>query len=97
MKKVATIAGIGILGLIILAKSGVFDALLIFLLAGQIPGTHVAVPSTLMLLTIISIVWLVIFRVTAIEATHAVSTKRSAKRHVEQRKKRMPKRRYSRV
>lgn len=97
MKKAVIIAGVSILGLVILTKSGVFDALLVFLLAGQIPGTHFAVPSTIMLLTIISIVWLVIFRLTAIEATNAVSTKRSAKRHVERRKKRMPKRRYSRV
>lgn len=97
MKRAIIIAGVSILGLVVLTKSGIFESLLIFLLAGQIPGTHFAVPSTIMLLTIISIVWLVILRLTAVEVAHTTSTKRSAKRHVEQRKKRMPKRRYSRV
>ena len=97
MKKAIIITGVAVLGLVILIKAGILDSLLIFLLAGQIPGTTYAIPSTFMLLAIISILWLLLFRFTAIEAVHTVSTKRSAKKHVEQRKKRMPKRRYSQI
>lgn len=96
MKKVIIITAIAILALVILMKSGILDALVVFLLAGEIPGTKFAVPSTFMLLGIVSIIWLLIFRLAAIEALHSISLKRSAKRQVE-RKKRLPKRRFGQI
>ena len=97
IKKTATIIGLVVLATVVLVKSGTLDALVVFLLAGQIPGTNYAIPSTLMLLGIVCILWLLIFRFTAIELVNSASTKRSAKKHVQQRKKRMPKRRFNQI
>jgi uncharacterized membrane protein len=97
MKKAIIVTIVAIASVIILTRLGIFNSLLIFLLVGAIPGTHYNVPSTFMLLTIISIIWLLVFRFTAIEAIHSASLRRSAKRHVAERKKRMPKRRFEQV
>lgn len=97
MKKTAIIASIAVLCLIILAKSGVIDALVVFLLVGQIPGTNYAIPASFMLLAIVSVVWLLLFRFTAIEALHSASLKHSAKDKAAERKKNLPKRRFKQV
>lgn len=96
MKKAIIISCVAITGLILLEQSGILNSLLLFLLVGAIPGTDYNVPSSIMLLLIASIVWLIIFRFTAIEAFYSVSVKRSAKR-IAQHKKRMPKRRFSEI
>jgi hypothetical protein len=70
--------------------------LLIFLLVGAIPGTSYSVPSGIMLLGIFTIIWIVLFRLTAVRAFYSVTTTRLAKRHA-QRKKRLPSRRYSQI
>jgi uncharacterized membrane protein len=97
LKKAIIITSVAILCLVVLVKSGVLDSLVIFLLVGQIPGTNFTIPSTLMLLVIVSIIWLLLFRFTAVEALNSASLKRSAKHKVAQRKKRMPKRRFEQV
>ncbi len=97
MKKATLIAGLSLLLLVILVKSGVLDSLMIFLLVGQIPGTSYAIPSSVMLLVITSIIWLLVFRFTAIEALNSLSLRRSAKHKAAARKKRMPKRRFGQV
>lgn len=96
MKKVFITAAIGIVAFAVLVKSGVVDSLLIFLLAGQIPGTDYSVPSSFMLLAIISILWLVIFRFAGPETSRGIAKKRTKTRKAAG-KKRMPKRRYAQI
>lgn len=96
MKKVLITTAIGILAFVVLVKSGVVDSLLIFLLAGQVPGTDYSVPSSFMLLAIISILWLVVFRFAGLEVTQAAAKKRARSRKAAG-KKRMPKRRYAHI
>ncbi len=66
-----------------MAESGILNSLLLFLLVGAIPGTNYNVPSSVMLLVIITIMWLVLFRFTAIEG---LPLKRSAKHQLERKK-----------
>jgi hypothetical protein len=96
MKKAIIISCISIAGLIVLEQSGILNSLLMFLLVGAIPGTDYNVPSSIMMLLIASVIWLLFFRFAAIEALYSISVKRSAKRIVQQ-KKRMPKRRFSEI
>ncbi len=93
MKKVIILACLAVALLIVLSQSGVLDSLMLFLLAGAIPGTGYSVPSTVMLLVIVSIIWLIILRLTAIETANHVSSRHSTKKHVE-RKKHTSKRRF---
>lgn len=93
MKKAVIIAALAILGLTILAKAGIFDSLMLFLLAGIIPGTKYAVPSTFMLLLITSITWLLFFNLVGTETARTSKTKKkptTAKKH-------LPKQRYKEV
>lgn len=96
MKKTIITLGILCVTLIVLAQSGVFESLVLFLLVGAVPGTNYSIPASTMLLILISILWLVIFRVAAIELFYAIASKRPAKQ-VTHHKKRMPKRRYSQI
>jgi len=96
LKKAIIIATIAILGLIVLIKSGILDSLLLFVLVGAVPGTNYSIPSTFMLLAIMSVIWLLVFRIAAIEALNSTKSKRSTKRRTEH-VKRMPKRRYSQI
>lgn len=96
MKKAITITCITLAGLIILDQSGILNSLFVFLLVGAVPGTRYNVPPTLMLLLIVSAIWLIIIRFTAIEAFYSVSIKKTKKQQTT-RKKRMPKRRFSEV
>jgi predicted membrane protein len=96
MRKAVIIASFATLGIIILVKSGIFDAFVLFFLVGVVPGTDYSVPSSVMLLAIGGIIWLIILRLTAIEVFYSFSLKRSVK-HYEERKKRLPKRRFGRI
>lgn len=96
MKKVIVIACLACLGLVILIKSGVIDSLVLFLLVGIIPGTNYVVPSSVMLLAIFSIVWLLVVRFAAIELFYMFIDKRTNSSKTNH-KKRMPKRRYSQI
>lgn len=96
MKKAIIIAVLVGFGLIILLNSGIVESLVLFLLAGIVPGTNYAIPSSVMLLCIIGIVWLIIFRFMAIEAYLAYTSKRAAK-NSQHHKKRLPKRRFEQV
>lgn len=92
MKKAVIVIALAILGLVVLAKAGIFDSLMLFLLAGVIPGTQYAIPSTFMLLLMTSIAWLLIFNLLSIETKQtAPSKKKSAT------KKHLPKQRYKEV
>jgi hypothetical protein len=83
--------------IIALIPLGFFDSLMIFLLAGQVPGTHYTVPPSFMLLATLGILWLLVLRFTAFELFQAISLKRSAKQKPVQHEKRLPKRRFSRI
>jgi uncharacterized membrane protein len=96
MRKVVIIALLGFVGLVVLAQSGVFEALIFFLLMGIVPGTNFTVPAGVMLMIIVSVLWLVIFRFVAIEAFSVHAARRAAKLRV-QHKKRVPKRRFSQI
>ena len=96
MRKIVIITCISLAGLIILDQSGILNSLFAFLLIGAVPGTRYNVPPTLMLLLLVSAIWLIIIRFTAIEALYSVSVKKVKKQQIS-RKKRMPKRRFSEV
>lgn len=96
MKKTIILTLLVGLGLTVLFNSGIVESLMLLLLAGIVPGTNYAIPSSIMLLCIVSIVWLILFRFMAIEAYIAYINKRSDKK-VALHKKRMPKRRFGRV
>jgi hypothetical protein len=93
MKKAPIVALGIILGLVILVKAGIFDSLMLFILAGVIPGTTYAIPSTFMLLLIMSIAWLLFFNLVPIDTLRSSKT---AKKKTTA-KKRLPKQRYKQI
>lgn len=96
MRKVIIISGIIILSLVMFAESGIFDALLVFLLSGMLPGTSIIVSPTMMMAGLIAISWLAIARITALGAINILTVRRILKR-INRKQIRMPKRRYSRI
>lgn len=94
MKKAIIITCVAVFGLIILIESHILEALLSLLLAGAIPGTPFTIPSGVMLVILVSIAWVVLFRVLATtEPVEPPKKPRSLKSHTGT-KKRIPKRRY---
>jgi uncharacterized membrane protein len=96
MNKKIIIVVLAIVSVIVLIQSGILSALVLFLLVGVIPGTSYSIPPTIMLLLIAAVTWLVLFRLTAVEALYKYSDSHSVKKHTE-RKKRMPRRRFSEI
>jgi uncharacterized membrane protein len=96
MKKVVLITCLIGLGLVILIKSGVIGSLVVFLLIGAVPGTDYTIPASGMLLVIMSILWLLIFRFTAIELFYTFISKRSVRPKMTH-KKRLPRRRFGQI
>jgi uncharacterized membrane protein len=94
-KKIILVA-LAIISIVVLAQSGILSALVLFLLVGVVPGTSYSIPPSVMLLLIVTITWLVLFRLTAVEALYKYSDNHSVKKHTE-RKKRMPRRRFSEI
>ena len=82
-------------GLIILGQFNAFESLVIFLIAGVVPGTNYAIPYQAMLLITMSIAMFIIFRITANETT--VKSLRTRMEKPIRRKKQLPKRRYSEI
>ena len=95
MKKAAITVVIAVLSLVLLVQSGVLDALAAFLLAGVIPGTKYAVPSSFMLLIIMSAAWLLVLRLANFDALQSTPAKSSKKTPAA--KKRLPRQRYKQV
>ncbi len=88
--------------LIILGQFSFFDALLLFVLAGIIPGTSHSVPSTTMyslLIGSISLVILYFIGASVLDFFHAQANKllTSEEKPSPTRKKRLPKRRYGQI
>lgn len=101
MKKVVIAGCITGSVLIILTQFGFFEAFLMFLLAGAVPGTTYSIPSNIMYGLLLTGISLVIIRLIGLHVldllfdTSEKTTKTSAIRHA--RKKRLPKRRFSQI
>ena len=93
MRKVVIFILLGFVVFALLAESGVFEALALFFLAGVIPGTNLTIPSTLMFLVLIGIAWLVLCRFIITDALPEIRKLRRS----DERKKRLPKRRFSQI
>lgn len=93
MRKVVVFTLLGLVAFAILAESGMFEALALFLLAGVVPGTNISIPSGVMMLVLIGIAWLVFIRFIV---TDIIAKLRHLRRDT-QRKKRLPKRRFSQI
>lgn len=96
MKKAILIILIITVIFILLTQPGVSTTLLNFLLIGAIPGTTYTIPSGFMLLATITIIWLIVFRIAALE-TFFATTKKQVITVRARDKKRLPSRRYNQV
>lgn len=96
MKQRALILGLLLISLLVLQKSGVLDALIMFILVGAIPGTSWNIPagSMLALIALPSIFFTLRFIITTI------SEERELRRQTEKylaRKERLPKKRFRQI
>lgn len=96
MKRTIILSGIIILTTALLAESGAFSALIMFILMGQVPGTSYSVPPSAMLLLLGTTAALIILHLTANKALRSIAIYRLAKKHLAH-KARMPRRRFSQV
>lgn len=96
MKNNITTIAIGVIVIFIVSKIGVFDALLMFILVGAIPGTDYSLPSSFMLLLSLTAMWFLLFRWAALKTISRRATKKLA-RSAAAHKKRLPKRRFGEV
>jgi hypothetical protein len=67
MKNPYIVIALCLIGTAFFIKAGIFNALLIFLLVGAIPGTNYNVPAMVMLLFVALLMWFILFRLTALE------------------------------
>jgi len=81
---------------IILSELGVFNALVMFLLVGAIPGTDYSLPSSFMLLVMIALIWVIFYKFAGAKAIRSRTAKKLLKR-TKAHKKRMPRRRFSEI
>ncbi len=93
IKQRVIVLGVAFAILFMLSKSGVLDALLIFLLVGAIPGTSWSLSAGLMLTIGIITVLLISFRYTAIALINELDLRRRTQKYIA-RKERMPKKRF---
>lgn len=96
MKQRVLIIGGIIVTVVMLSRSGVADALLIFLLAGAVPGTTISLPAGIMLVTCGVVALALTFRYTAISLIDALDLHRMTRKHLAYRE-RMPKRRFTQI
>jgi hypothetical protein len=95
MKKSITIACIAASATIIFSQLGGFDALVMFLLAGIIPGTNSSVPSNVMFLLIMGSMSLIILHLTGkrvLDYFYKLTQPKPAST-----KKHLPKRRFGQI
>lgn len=96
MKRTIILSSITVLATALLAESGALNALVMFLLVGQVPGTNYSISPSVMLLLFGVITVLVLYHVTAVKILHSINIHRLAQKHLA-RKARMPRRRYGQV
>jgi hypothetical protein len=80
----------------ILTKLGVFDALLLFIIIGAVPGTAITIPSFVLLLAYVTIAVYVVAKIAARHALYIRLITRLKARY-EAYRSRLPKRRYSEI
>jgi hypothetical protein len=80
----------------ILTKLGVFDALLLFIIIGAVPGTAITIPSFVLLLAYVTIAIYVVAKLAARHALYIRLITRLKARY-ETYRSRLPKRRYSEI
>ena len=96
MKRNILIIATSIIVFCAMVKFGFFDALLLFLLVGAIPGTDISIPSSIMLLSTSTIAVYIIAKITTQQAFYARLVTRLKNRYAAYRS-RLPKRRYSEI
>lgn len=96
MKKSLIITSSSILFTVILAESGVFNALTMFVLMGQIPGTNYSIPASTMLALVSATAGLIVVRFIAVRTRYTVTVRRLIKTHLAH-KARMPRRRFGQI
>ncbi|HEX7484166.1 MAG TPA: hypothetical protein VF281_03370 [Candidatus Saccharimonadales bacterium] len=96
MKRNILIIASGIIIFCALIKFGFFDALLLFLLVGAVPGTNFIIPPSVMFILTSTIALYVIAQVVTRQAFYAQLVTRLKNRYTTYRS-RLPKRRYSEI
>lgn len=96
MKKAVIVVGTIVLVYSILDRSGVLDALLIFLLTGAVPGTGWSLSASLMLTACSISALVILFRVTALTLLEEIDLRRMTRKYLA-RQARLPKKRFRRV
>ncbi len=99
MRKVIMTVCLAGSAVIILSQFGFFESLMMFLLAGAIPGTSYSIPSNIMYLSImggISLVILWFVGIAVLDFFYQLSEK-TLSHKAPTRKKQLPKRRYSQI
>ena len=96
MKRNITIVAASIIMATLIVKLGVFDALLLFIVIGAIPGTTISIPSFVMLLAYVTIAIYVVAKLAARHALYIRLITRLKARY-EAYRSRLPKRRYGEI
>lgn len=96
MKKILITASIIIFTTAVLAESGAFNAFVMFLLMGQIPGTSYSVPASAMLFLLGITATLIIAHFVTTKTRHSAAIRRLLKKHLAH-KARMPRRRFGQI
>lgn len=86
MKNPYTQVALCLIGIAFFLKAGIFNALLIFLLVGAIPGTNYNVPAMGMLFFVAVLVWFILFRLTALESLEILARRYLASKYEERKK-----------
>jgi glycerol-3-phosphate acyltransferase PlsY len=81
---------------VFLVYSGILNALIMFLLMGQIPGTSYSVPASVMLALLTITTVLIIASIVVTKMQHTTAIRRLLKKHLAH-KARMPRRRFGQI
>lgn len=81
---------------VFLIYSGILNALIMFLLMGQIPGTSYSVPASVMLVLLTITTVLIIVSIVVTKMQHTTAIRRLLKKHLAH-KARMPRRRFGQI
>lgn len=95
IKKISLVTFIVAL-ILVLEKTSILNALLLFFLVGAVPGTSYSVPSGIMLSFIILSTWVLVFHFAAIHTLQLRLVRHLEKRYADT-KKRLPKRRFGQI
>lgn len=96
MKKNITTTIITLSAAVLLVKFGVLNALVMFILMGQIPGTSYSIPASAMLALLSITTLLITISIVAAKMQHTTTIRRLIKKHLAH-KARMPRRRFGQV